>query len=206
MNFKDTELTLRLPGDDSVTKCSTKRGFSDTVDLDELSPTNEPYSSHETTHEADELEAREALPATKAQVVGWPPVRSLRKKVLGRCKYVKVGADGAPFLRKVDLELYNSYQELLRALQDLFTSFSIFCVGEENNKLVKPALKGIEYVPTYEDKDGDLMLVGDVPWKMFKESCKRIRLMKSSEAVGLANRPTPQNMNKSCKVKVNLNN
>ena len=25
-------------------------------------------------------------------------------------------------------------------------------------------LNGSEYVPTYEDKDGDLMLVGDVPW------------------------------------------
>lgn len=25
--------------------------------------------------------------------------------------------------------------------------------------------KGSEYVPTYEDKDGDWMLVGDVPWE-----------------------------------------
>lgn len=24
---------------------------------------------------------------------------------------------------------------------------------------------GEEYVPTYEDRDGDWMLVGDVPWK-----------------------------------------
>lgn len=24
---------------------------------------------------------------------------------------------------------------------------------------------GMQYVPTYEDKDGDWMLVGDVPWK-----------------------------------------
>ncbi|KAG8379891.1 hypothetical protein BUALT_Bualt07G0136400 [Buddleja alternifolia] len=34
-------------------------------------------------------------------------------------------------------------------------------------------------VPTYEDKDGDWMLVGDVPWKL--------RLMKNSEAIGLGN-------------------
>jgi auxin-responsive protein IAA len=27
------------------------------------------------------------------------------------------------------------------------------------------AVNGTEYVPTYEDKDGDWMLVGDVPWK-----------------------------------------
>lgn len=26
-------------------------------------------------------------------------------------------------------------------------------------------LNGSEYVLTYEDKDGDWMLVGDVPWK-----------------------------------------
>lgn len=26
-------------------------------------------------------------------------------------------------------------------------------------------IHGTEYVPTYEDKDGDWMLVGDVPWK-----------------------------------------
>ena len=26
-------------------------------------------------------------------------------------------------------------------------------------------VSGAEYVPTYEDKDGDWMLVGDVPWR-----------------------------------------
>lgn len=32
------------------------------------------------------------------------------------------------------------------------------------NKL-KDLLNGTDYVPTYEDKDGDWMLVGDVPWE-----------------------------------------
>lgn len=32
------------------------------------------------------------------------------------------------------------------------------------NKLMD-LLNGSEYVPTYEDKDGDWMLVGDVPWE-----------------------------------------
>lgn len=31
-------------------------------------------------------------------------------------------------------------------------------------KIIDPA-NGVEYLPTYEDKDGDWMLVGDVPWK-----------------------------------------
>ena len=78
-------------------------------------------------------------------------------------------------------------------------------------------LNGSDYVPTYQDKDGDWMLVGDVPWgyfstqtsnkfhylafifyiiniyvlplffktRMFVDSCKRLRIMKSSEAIGL---------------------
>ncbi|RWV93750.1 hypothetical protein GW17_00043768 [Ensete ventricosum] len=34
----------------------------------------------------------------------------------------------------------------------------------DERRLVDP-VNGTEYVPTYEDKDGDWMLVGDVPWK-----------------------------------------
>ena len=30
---------------------------------------------------------------------------------------------------------------------------------------LKDLLDGAEYVLTYEDKDGDWMLVGDVPWE-----------------------------------------
>jgi hypothetical protein len=37
-------------------------------------------------------------------------------------------------------------------------------LGNEEMKLVD-AVTGTEYVPTYEDKDGDWMLVGDVPWR-----------------------------------------
>lgn len=67
------------------------------------------------------------------EVVGWPPVRSLRKRALEGCKYVKVAVDGAPYLRKVDLEIYNSYQELLRALEQMFmTCFAIH--GEHTHK------------------------------------------------------------------------
>lgn len=34
----------------------------------------------------------------------------------------------------------------------------------EERRLVDQ-VNGMEYVPTYEDKEGDWMLVGDVPWK-----------------------------------------
>jgi auxin-responsive protein IAA len=39
--------------------------------------------------------------------------------------FVKVSMDGAPYLRKVDLRTYGSYQELSKALQNMFRSFTI---------------------------------------------------------------------------------
>ncbi|XP_022855754.1 auxin-responsive protein IAA17-like isoform X2 [Olea europaea var. sylvestris] len=160
-----TELTLGLPGDSLVQKSGIKRGFSD-VDL-----------------KLANYDQAESQPPPQAQVVGWPPVRSYRKNLIKNCKYVKVGVDGAPYLRKIDLEILSSYQDLLTAMGDMFTCLTICNVLNER-KLMDSA-NGEEYVPTYEDKDGDWMLVGDVPWKMFVESCKRLRLMTSSEAIGL---------------------
>lgn len=61
----------------------------------------------------------------RSQVVGWPPVRLARKNLMKTCKYVKVAVDGAPYLRKVDLEMYNSYQQLLGALEDMFSFLTI---------------------------------------------------------------------------------
>ena len=66
----------------------------------------------------------------RAQVVGWPPIRSYRKNCLqpkkndqvetGAGMYVKVSVDGAPYLRKIDLKVYKSYPELLKALENMF--------------------------------------------------------------------------------------
>lgn len=61
----------------------------------------------------------------RAQAAGWPPVRTFRKNTMKSCKYVKVAVDGAPYLRKVDLEMYNSYQQLLSALEDMFSCLTI---------------------------------------------------------------------------------
>ncbi|KAK6153715.1 hypothetical protein DH2020_013354 [Rehmannia glutinosa] len=169
-----TELTLGLPGGAAAEapKSGGKRGFSDTVDL--KLGTNSDY----------EVSSVSTPPPSKAQVVGWPPVRSYRKNMMMKnCKYVKVAVDGAPYLRKVDLQIYTSYHQLMAALEEMFTCFTICNVL--NERKIMDNANGTEYVPTYEDRDGDWMLVGDVPWKMFVESCKRLRLMKSSEAIGL---------------------
>lgn len=71
--------------------------------------------------------------------MGWPPVRSFRKNILavqkgsseesekasGNAAFVKVSVDGAPYLRKVDLKMYQSYQKLSDALGKMFSSFTI---------------------------------------------------------------------------------
>nr|AVQ94640.1 Aux/IAAy [Carya cathayensis] len=150
-----------------------------------------------------------SAPAAKAQVVGWPPIRSFRKnsmtsnlaktadEVEGKSGfgflYVKVSMDGAPYLRKVDLKTYKNYMELSSALEKMFSCFTIGQCSSRglrgmdglNESCLRDLLHGSEYVLTYEDKDGDWMLVGDVPWEMFTDSCRRLRIMKGSEAIGL---------------------
>ncbi|KAK9163494.1 hypothetical protein Syun_004396 [Stephania yunnanensis] len=155
-------------------------------------------------------------PAAKAQVVGWPPIRSYRKNTLATTSknndevdgkpgsgalFVKVSMDGAPYLRKVDLRAYTTYQDLSSALEKMFSCFTIGQCGSHgapgreslSESKLRDLLHGSEFVLTYEDKDGDWMLVGDVPWDMFIDSCKRLRIMKGSDAIGLA----PRAMEKS---------
>jgi auxin-responsive protein IAA len=104
--------------------------------------------------------------------VGWPPVRSFRKNILAvQAALVKVSMDGAPYLRKVDIGACKSYQELSKALEKMFSSFTMaggsqgIMKGMNDESKLVDLLSGSEYVPTYEDKDGDWMLVGDVPWE-----------------------------------------
>ncbi|XP_010435109.1 PREDICTED: auxin-responsive protein IAA1 [Camelina sativa] len=160
LNLKDTELRLGLPGTEEQqleVSCvrSNKRKNSDS--REESAP----------------------VPPSKTQIVGWPPVRSNRKINNNNNKnvsYVKVSVDGAPYLRKIDLKMYKNYPELLKALENMFK----FTVGEYSER--EGYKKGSGFVPTYEDKDGDWMLVGDVPWDMFSSSCQKLRIMKGSEA------------------------
>ncbi|KAI4328094.1 hypothetical protein L6164_020480 [Bauhinia variegata] len=157
-----------------------------------------------------------SAPAAKAQVVGWPPIRSYRKNSLATSSknneevdgkpgpaalFVKVSMDGAPYLRKVDLRSYSTYQELSSALEKMFSCFTLGQCGSHgapgremlSESKLRDLLHGSEYVLTYEDKDGDWMLVGDVPWEMFIDTCKRLKIMKGSDAIGLA----PRAMEKS---------
>lgn len=175
-----TELRLGLPGTDhhEAEKQSSPSSL--------VIRGNKRSSSEMEYHSSGKCD-QDSVPPPKAQVVGWPPVRSYRRNVLQQQKkaesdvpgmYVKVSMDGAPYLRKIDLRVYNNYPELLKALEAMFKcTIGVYSEREGYN--------GSDYAPTYEDKDGDWMLVGDVPWNMFTTSCRRLRIMKGSEAKGL---------------------
>ncbi|XP_042019173.1 auxin-induced protein AUX28-like isoform X1 [Salvia splendens] len=197
LDVEETELRLGLPG-----AGDKKRGFEETVDLklnlsSKDAPSDQTHFQRENV--TDDAKTSSAKPPAKAQVVGWPPVRSFRKNVMARSAaeesaFVKVSMDGAPYLRKVDLKMYKTYQELSDALGKMFSSFTIGKCDTQgmldfmNESKLMDLLNSSDYVPTYEDKDGDWMLVGDVPWEMFVGSCKRLRIMKGTEAKGLAPR------------------
>ncbi|XP_043703394.1 auxin-responsive protein IAA12-like isoform X2 [Telopea speciosissima] len=114
--------------------------------------------------------------------------------------FVKVNMDGVPIGRKVDLNAHNCYETLSQTLEEMFhrpttTVNTIRSGGEIEQSVIVEATKpskfldgSSEFVLTYEDKEGDWMLVGDVPWGMFLNTVKRLRIMRTSEANGLAPR------------------
>ncbi|CAN6335929.1 unnamed protein product [Urochloa humidicola] len=220
-DLKGTELRLGLPGSESPDRRvaaatattldllpakGAKRGFSD-----EAPPPSPTAAAGKGKKVADEEEDKKVAatpqPAAKAQVVGWPPIRSYRKNTMATTQlksskdaeakqgqgflYVKVSMDGAPYLRKIDLKTYKNYKNLSTALEKMFSGFS---TGKDG---LSEYRKDGEYVLTYEDKDGDWMLVGDVPWEMFAESCRRLRIMKGSDAIGLAPRAADKSKNRN---------
>ncbi|KAG4916220.1 hypothetical protein JHK87_053777 [Glycine soja] len=89
--------------------------------------------------------------------------------------FVKVKMDGIPIGRKVDLGAHDSYETLAQTLEDMFDESTTVLThkgsnGEDHGTEVgtdghSKLLDGSsDFVLTYEDKEGDWVLVGDVPW------------------------------------------
>ncbi|KAM0909250.1 hypothetical protein ACQ4PT_014927 [Festuca glaucescens] len=102
--------------------------------------------------------------------------------------WVKVNMDGEVIGRKVDLNAHRSYKTLALALEIMFSKPSASLCAPSSTKSLKLLDNSSEYQLTYEDRDGDWMLVGDVPWEMFVGSVKRLRIMRTSDASGLGPR------------------
>ncbi|CAF2055411.1 hypothetical protein HID58_069959 [Brassica napus] len=100
--------------------------------------------------------------------------------------FVKINMHGVPIGRKGDLSAHNSYQQLSFTVDKLFRGLlaaqrESSSFGEEEKPITGLLDGNREYTLTYEDNEGDKMLVGDVPWHMFVSSVKRLRVIKTSE-------------------------
>ncbi|VVB06583.1 unnamed protein product [Arabis nemorensis] len=86
--------------------------------------------------------------------------------------YVKVNMEGVPIGRKIDLLSLNGYHDLITTLDYMFNA-SILWAEEEEMCSEK------SHVLTYADKEGDWMMVGDVPWEMFLSSVRRLKISRA---------------------------
>ncbi|KAJ0488563.1 putative transcription factor interactor and regulator AUX-IAA family [Helianthus annuus] len=103
LNLIETELTLGLPGESRGRKLAKKRRSIESFD--------------------DIRSDATKCPLDEKQAIGWPPVTLHLKN--SNFKFVKVAVDGAPYMRKVDLELYGDYQQLQCALVEIFSYFTL---------------------------------------------------------------------------------
>jgi auxin-responsive protein IAA len=110
----------------------------------------------------------------RKRLVGWPPVKCAHRRS-GGGGYVKVKMEGVAIGRKVHVSLHGSYDALLRTLDRMFPRPSYAAIlhgAEEEDEVAAGRRDGQrrrgcrrEFVVTYDDGEGDWLLVGDVPWE-----------------------------------------
>uniref|UniRef100_A0A0E0FKA9 Auxin-responsive protein n=1 Tax=Oryza nivara TaxID=4536 RepID=A0A0E0FKA9_ORYNI len=123
--------------------------------------------------------ADDSIPSTprNSQVhADWPPIKPFLRSALQKASaaggggarrrrtlFVKVYMEGVPIGRKLDLLLLDGYDSLLIKLCHMFKTPITYADVMECHQQV-PGQKAA-HVLTYEDQDGDWMMVGDVPWE-----------------------------------------
>ncbi|KAL6331204.1 hypothetical protein AAG906_009632 [Vitis piasezkii] len=122
-------------------------------------------------------------------IVGWPPIKFRRKKICSHnrddndrtvlqngsaragvgggvnpnSKYVKVKMVGVGIARKIDLSRHHSYQTLTNTLINMFGK----CQQDAQS-----------FKLAYQDREGDWLLAGDVPWRTFIQSVERLKILR----------------------------
>ncbi|KAK3131688.1 hypothetical protein QOZ80_6AG0509980 [Eleusine coracana subsp. coracana] len=118
------------------------------------------------------------MTSKRKRLVGWPPVKCCghqRRGTAGGAGYVKVKMEGVAIGRKVDVSLHASYDDLRRTLDRMFppSAAADDVAGRNGDRQRRQP-----YVVTYEDGEGDWLLVGDdVPWEAFAKSVKRLKIL-----------------------------
>nr|CAB3472921.1 unnamed protein product [Digitaria exilis] len=109
-----------------------------------------------------------SIPSTPRNQVlpDWPPIKPFLRSALAasarrrRTLFVKVYMEGVPIGRKLDLLLLEGYESLLAKLCHMFkTPITYADVMEYHQRIPR---EKAAHVLTYEDQDGDWMMVGDV--------------------------------------------
>ncbi|XP_043725234.1 auxin-responsive protein IAA31 [Telopea speciosissima] len=122
---------------------------------------------------------------SREQASDWPPLKPLLRSTLGDQKgknrerrpsfFVKVYMEGVPIGRKLDLFAHHGYDGLITTLAHMFKTSILYPdrdrVHSESDQY---------HVLTYEDKEGDWMMVGDVPWEMFVTTVKRLEITRAN--------------------------
>nr|XP_009767830.1 PREDICTED: auxin-responsive protein IAA12-like isoform X1 [Nicotiana sylvestris] len=129
------------------------------------------------------------------------------KGLIKTSMFVKVNMDGVAIGRKVDLNAHSSYENLEQTLDRMFLKPNTAVCARSSNAQELSVMSetsssrlldgSSEFVLTYEDKEGDWMLVGDVPWEMFISSVRRLRIMRTSDANGLGTCKPPSFMERN---------
>jgi auxin-responsive protein IAA len=147
----------------SASAARGKRGFCEAFEQEEVETTTLPLFDDGSSSSSSSGSSKR-----KPALVGWPPVSSARSRACGGGgRHVKVRKEGAAIGRKVDLSLHGCYGDLLATLARMFPAAGgqAGCVGTSGEEVVGDGGCSAGLVVTYEDADGDWMLVGDVPWE-----------------------------------------
>ncbi|XP_010909436.1 auxin-responsive protein IAA4 isoform X1 [Elaeis guineensis] len=122
--------------------------------------------------------------SARDQLSDWPPIKPLLRSTLAEkghqiqrqsaTFFVKVYMEGIPIGRKLDLFALDGYDGLIKTLRRMFRT-----------SIMRPDIAQVptskDHVLTYEDKEGDWMMVGDVPWEMFLTTVKRLKITRADK-------------------------
>ncbi|XP_057958107.1 auxin-responsive protein IAA29-like isoform X2 [Malania oleifera] len=196
----ELELGLALPthNTDIIKNYSNnnKRGFEEVfVGEIQTRPLLQPWSTHRQPNEEDDDHKKQKKTAScpiykngkeEKGVVGWPPIKAWRKRqffglgdhhvqkkgtnegggsINNSSLFVKVKMEGVATTRKIDLTLHHSYQTLTRTLSTMFSTY------EKNDHK-----DGACYRLIYQDKGGNWLIAGDVPWQNFMKSVQCLKI------------------------------
>ncbi|GLT27418.1 hypothetical protein SLA2020_024150 [Shorea laevis] len=87
--------------------------------------------------------------------------------------FVKVYMEGIPIGRKLNILAHDGYHDMIRTLDHMFNTNILWAEAEVERLQYESC-----HVLTYEDREGDWMMVGDVPWEMFLSTVRRLKITK----------------------------